>query len=193
MNLTTRLRGILLRPRDEWRAVDAEQTDTARLYRGYVVPLAAIGPVATFIGALVFGASVPFVGQIRTPVGTLLTQAIVSYALALLAPYVIARIADALAPNFGATKGMAQALKLAVYSSTAVWVAGIFNLLPALSPLAIVGLYSLYLLYLGVPVLMKAPPERALTYTGAVVGVAIVIFFVIGVVGAALGGIAAGV
>ena len=44
----------------------------------------------------------------------------------------------------------------------------------------ILGLYGLYLLYLGLPVLMKAPREKSLGYTVTVVVAAIVICVVIG-------------
>ena len=52
-------------------------------------------------------------------------------------------------------------------------------LVPALSFLQILGLYSLYLLYLGLPLLMKAPEERALVYTVVVIVVGMVIMAVI--------------
>lgn len=73
-----------------------------------------------------------------------------------------------------------QALKVAVYSNTPAWLAGIFVLVPALDFLQILGLYSVYLLYLGLPVLMKAPRDKAVIYTVVVVIAAIVIFAVIG-------------
>ena len=41
--------------------------------------------------------------------------------------------------------------------------------------LGILGVYSLYLLYLGLPVLMKSPKEKALGYTLVVVLAAIVL------------------
>ncbi|MBA3318680.1 MAG: YIP1 family protein, partial [Gemmatimonadales bacterium] len=75
-----------------------------------------------------------------------------------------------------------QALKVAGYSYTASWVAGIFLLIPVLSFLSILGVYSLYLLFLGLPVLMKAPKEKALSYTVVVILAAIVLFMVIGFV-----------
>ncbi|HEY6050157.1 MAG TPA: YIP1 family protein, partial [Thermoanaerobaculia bacterium] len=86
------------------------------------------------------------------------------------------------APRFGGQPGRIAALKLAVYSSTAAWLAGVFSLVPALSILSLLGLYSLYLLYLGVPVLMKVPRDRALGYTIAAVVAAVVLFAVIGAV-----------
>lgn len=182
MNIVDRATAIILRPRQEWDVIRGEQTSTAELYRGYVVPLAAIGPVATLIGIAVFGISIPLLGTVQVPIGTALAQAVVTYALTLAGTYVFALVIDALAPTFSGTKSSIQALKVAVYGSTAGWLAGIFSLIPALSFLGILGLYSIYLLYLGLPVLMGAPRERALPYTVVAVIAVIVIYVVIGAV-----------
>jgi hypothetical protein len=185
MALVDRVKNILLTPRTEWEVIDAEPTTVADLYKGYILPLAAIGPVAQAIGFSVFGMPVPFLGTYRTPVATAVTQAVVTYVLTLVAVFVLALIIDALAPTFNGTPNRIQALKVAAYSYTASWVAGIFMLIPALSLLSILGLYSLYLLYLGLPILMKAPKEKALAYTAVVVIAGIVLFMLIGFAAAA--------
>jgi hypothetical protein len=182
MNLVDRVKRILLSPRSEWEVIDAEPTTPAALYTGYIIPLAAIGPIAQLIGYSVFGISVPFMGTYRVPIGSALTTAIVSYVLSLAASYVLALIIDALAPTFNGQRSQTQGLKVAAYSSTAAWVAGIFALIPGLRLLMILGAYSLYLLYLGLPVLMKVPRDKALPYTAVVVLAAIVLFMVIGMI-----------
>ena len=50
MNLVDRTKSILLSPQQEWQAIDEEETSIGGLVTGYVVPLAAIGPVASLIG-----------------------------------------------------------------------------------------------------------------------------------------------
>jgi hypothetical protein len=181
MNLVERAKRILLTPRTEWETIDTEPTTTSALYTGYIMPLAAIGPMAQVIGYSVFGVRMPFGGTMyRTPIGTAITTAVVTYVLSLVAVYLIALIIDALAPTFGGTKNQMQALKVAAYSSTAGWVAGIFALVPGLRILGLLGLYSIYLLYLGLPVLMKAPADKATGYTAVVVVAGIVLFMVIG-------------
>ena len=185
MALVDRVKNILLKPKTEWEVIDVEPATVADLYKGYIIPLAAIGPVAQAIGFSVFGMPVPFLGTYRTPVGTAVTQAIVTYVLTLVAVFVLAIIIDALAATFNGTPNRIQALKVAAYSYTASWVAGIFLLIPALSILSILGVYSLYLLYLGLPVLMKAPKEKALAYTAVVILAAIVLFMLIGFAAAA--------
>ena len=103
-----------------------------------------------------------------------LSYAIVSYILSFVVVYVVALIIDALAPTFNGQKNSANALKLAVYANTPAWIVGVFSLLPGLGILRILGLYGLYLLWLGLPKLMKSPPEKTVGYTVAVIVCAIV-------------------
>jgi Yip1-like protein len=182
MALVDRVKNILLNPKQEWPVIDAEPTVPVDLYKQYIMPLAAIGPVAGMIGSTVFGYRIPLMGTIRAPIGQALSAMVVTYLLTLGGVYILALIIDALAPNFHGTKNQVQALKVAAYSSTASWVAGIFSLVPGLRWLGILGLYSLYLLYLGLPVLMKAPEDRAIAYTILVILAALVLFLVIGLV-----------
>ena len=154
------------------------------------MPLAAIGPIAMLVGLSVVGVQVPFMGTTRLPFSSLLSQMLVSYVLGLAGVYVLALIINTLAPTFGGTSNLTQALKVAAYGATAAWVGGVFHLLPALGILGLLAaLYTLYLLYLGLPVLMKSPPERSLGYTASVVIAAIVLFVVIGAISASFVGL----
>ncbi|MEO7043421.1 MAG: Yip1 family protein [Gemmatimonadaceae bacterium] len=181
--LIARVKGILLSPKSEWPVIDRESTTVAQLYAGYIAVLSAIPPLASFIGYSVFGISIPFVGTYRIPMGSALTSAITQYVLGLVGCYVLALVIDALAPTFAGEKNLIQALKVSAYSATASWLAGIFALIPGLRFLSILGLYSLYLLYLGLPTLMKSPKEKAMGYTVVVIVCAIVIFWGIAVIG----------
>ena len=188
MNLVGRTKNILLSPKQEWQVIGGEATSVGGLYICYIVPLAAIGPVASIIGTAIFGISVPSVGTYRVPIGAAVRQGIAQYVMALVGVFVLALIIDELAPYFRGQENRYQALKVATYSSTAVWVVGIVGLIPALSILGLLGLYSLYLLYLGLPVLMKVPQQKAMGYTVVVIMCAVVLFFVIGMIVGLLGG-----
>jgi len=180
--LVARVKGIIMQPKSEWRVIDGESTTVSQLYTGYIIPLSAIPPIASVIGLSVFGISLPLLGTYRVPLGSALTSAITQYVLGLVGIYVLALIIDALAPTFAGQKDQMQALKVAAYSSTASWLAGIFALIPGLRILGLLGLYGLYLLYAGLPILMKAPAEKAMGYTVVVIICAIVIFVVIGAI-----------
>lgn len=185
-SLAERIQGILLRPSSEWDKIDVEPATTQSLFTGYAMILAAIGPVCSAIGMVVFGFGIPGIATYHaSPIGAAVS-AVVSYVLALAGVFVVGLIIDALAPNFGGQKNQVQAMKVAVYGSTASWLAGVFGILPALSMLAIVGIYSLYLYYVGLPKLMKTTPDKAMGYTALVVLCAIVVFIVIGLVTAPL-------
>ncbi len=182
MSLSDRIKGILLKPKQEWQTISGETTTIPELYKAYIIILAAIGPVASVIGMSIVGISLPFVGSFRIPITTSLASAVVHYILTLVGVYILALIIDALAPTFSGEKNINQAFKVAAYSYTPGWLAGIFTIIPALSILSILGLYGLYLLYAGLPILMKSPQEKSLGYTVAVIVVAVIIFVFIGIV-----------
>jgi hypothetical protein len=165
MNLVDRVKNILMSPQTEWPTIAAEPATTQSIFTGYVLVLAAIGPVAI---AIVGG-------------GVGLLSGVVSYVVALAMTFVLAFIVDALAPSFGGEKDFVGSLKLTAYSSTAVWIAGIFRLLPFLG--GIVGLlaliYTCYTFYLGAPALKKCAPDKAVGYTIVVVVCALVLGFVL--------------
>src|SRR5678816_2887585 len=111
MNLVARAKAILMTPKQEWPVIDAEPLNVRELLLGYVLPLAAIGPVALFIGRTIFGYGGVF--------GSAISMAILSFVLAVISVFVMAWVINALAPQFGATQDMSQAIKLAAYGSTA--------------------------------------------------------------------------
>ena len=176
MNLVSRAKNIIMTPKQEWAVIDAEPLNVGELLTKYVLPLAAIGPIAAFIGTSIIG-----FGPFKVPFGTALTAAIMSFIFAVIGVFALAWVISMLAPNFGGEKNMPQAIKVAAYSATPQWIAGIFGLIPALMVLIIIGgIYSLYLFYLGLPILMKVPQEKAMVYTVVVIVAAIVLFMVIG-------------
>jgi Yip1-like protein len=181
MALVDRVKAILLTPKNAWTTIDSEPATVGSLYTGYAMLLAAIPALAGFIGWSVVGFGGALGMRFKVPMGTGLTWAIVQYVGSLVGVYLLALIIDALAPNFGGQKNQIQALKVAVYSSTASWVFGIFAILPSLAIIGMLaGLYSLYLLFVGLPILMKAPQEKALGYTVVAVVAAIVVFLLVG-------------
>ena len=177
--LVERVKRILVSPRSEWPVIAAEPRAARDIYLGYVAPLAAIGVVASFIGATTIGVTVPLLGTVRTPIVPALVGALLHYLLTFIGVFVVALIVDALAPTFGGTKDPVRALKVTAYSFTPGWIAGALTVIPMLGIIAFfAGLYGLYLLYLGLPVLMRSPPDKSVGYTIVVVICAIVVFFV---------------
>lgn len=155
MNLVDRVKNILMTPKTEWPVIDAETTDVKSMYMNYIMILAAIPAIAGVIGML-------FISFAGWAVG----YAIVQYILTLIMVYIVALIIDALAPTFGGRKSQISALKLVAYAATAGWVASVAMVIPVLGAIiALIGsLYGIYLLYLGLPVMMKCPQEKVIPY-----------------------------
>jgi hypothetical protein len=95
---------------------------------------------------------------------------------------------DLLAPKFDGRRGYGNALRLATYSFTPVWLAGIVFLIPGASFLALLGLYGVYLLWTGLPVLMRPPAKTAFPYLIAAGACAIAIDIAARVILGAVGG-----
>ncbi len=179
MTLTDRVKNILLTPRTEWPAIDAEPAGIGDIYRAYVIPLAAIPAVAGFVGLSVVGLELAELGTVRIPFFPGLMTAILQFGLSLALVYVMGAIINGLAPTFGGTQNTIAAFKVAAYSYTPAWLAGIFSLIPSLAFLGILGLYSLYLLYLGLPALMRTPADKSIVYTAVVVLAGLVLNLVV--------------
>jgi hypothetical protein len=182
MNLVDRAKNILLSPNTEWEVIKGESSTTADLFSQYAVILAAIPAVAGFIGYFLVGVSFGF-GMIHLGIGMSFFWAILTYILSLVSVYVMGLIIDALAPSFGSTKDFIASLKVAVYSYTAAWVAGIFNIIPSLSFLAaLAGIYSLFLLYIGLKKVKSVPDDKLIGYFIVTIIVSLVLYFVIGAI-----------
>ncbi len=184
--IAARARALLLTPASEWAVIDAEPATVRGLYTNYVMIMAAIPAICSVIGGIVFsGFGSQWSGISLSPLTAVVTG-IISYVLSLASVYVMGLLIEAIAPSFGGPRGQRmQAMKVAAYFPTAAWLAGVFNLIPALAILTILGLYSLYLLYLGLPRLMKVAQDKALVFTLVVILAAIVVEVLIAVLGGA--------
>ncbi|MEO0267620.1 MAG: Yip1 family protein [candidate division WOR-3 bacterium] len=186
MNIIERVKEIILKPKETWEKIKGEEVGIGGLYISYAIILAAIPAIANLIGTAFIGYSVMGI-YFRVPFGNALGSAILSYILSLIGIYIVALIADALAPSFDSKKNITNAFKATVFSMTPYWVAGILYIIPALSPIVLIaGLYGIYLFYLGLPLLMETPKEKALPYVIIVIVVTFVINLIIGLITSAI-------
>lgn len=177
-----RVLGMLLKPGETWQAVNSEGGSISGVYLSYLVFLAAIPAVAGFIGYSLVGVGA-FGISMRVPFVQGLVGMVVGYVMSLAMVYAMALIANALAPRFGGQAQMLKAVQLIAYGCTAGWLGGVFSLLPSLAMLGVLtGLYSVYLIYRGVPVMMRVPQERAVGYTALLIACAVVAALVMGLV-----------
>jgi hypothetical protein len=177
--LPVRVFNLLLRPHLEWDRIAGEQATPRGLYFGYLLPLALLAGVCGFVGVSVFGASAHGV-SVRVPMFLGAIGAALNVVLTLLGVFVLGLIINRLAPLLRSTPDQIQAHKLAVYSATPLFIAGMFTIHPALAWLSLVWLYALVLLFMGLPRVMKTPEDREIGFFLGMVAISIVVFLAVG-------------
>jgi hypothetical protein len=177
-NLISRVIGLVTNPAGEWRKIDGESTSLAKLVTTYTLILSAILPIFFILGALLAGGG--------SGIGSVILIAAIYYALQVGVTIALAFVIDALAGTFGGTKNSTQAAKLAVYGSTPLHILGVIGILAMqfligglawLWIVAGVG-WGGFLLFLGIPILMRAPADKAPAYAGASAGAWIVLWII---------------
>ena len=163
MNLIERAKNILLSPKTEWEKIASQEEDHVKVLTTYLIFLALIPAAAAFVGWGVIGFK--FLGVHVASVHLGIRYAIIQFVNVLLGAYLTAGAFYLLAPNFGAEKNFNKAFQMAAYCYTAICVGGVFYIYSPLHILAFIGsVYALYLLYLGVKPMMKAPEDKVKSY-----------------------------
>ncbi len=180
MNAARRAKAILVDPFAEWASIEREPGDPAYVLSRYVAVLAVVPAAFSFIGACLVGVIVPNAGTMRAPIFNGLFGAIFGYVLSCATVLLLGVIINLLAPLFGGRRDFDNAFKLAVYSFTPVWLAGIFLVLPGLNFLVLTGFYGAYILWLGLPRLTKSPAQKSLNFTALIIVCAFVLTYVAG-------------
>lgn len=175
VGLIGRAKSITVDPERTWPPIAAERTTPGNILARYALPLIAIGPLASFIGSQLFGVSIFF--EVYQP-GLLdgLILAAISVLIGLAGLIVLALWTDWLAPRFDGYPSRTQAFKLAAYSMTPGWIAGVLGIIPSLGILAsLAAIYGIYLFYKGASPVMKVPGGRTAGFTAVAVIGAIVL------------------
>jgi hypothetical protein len=178
MPILARAKNILLSPVREWRVIASEKSTLRSLLGAYVIPMALIPAFASFIGyglvganGILFRMSGPYWG---------ISMALNSFITSLAVFLGGSALVDRLAPAFGATRDLSRSARLVAYSYTPAWLAGIFYALPGLQQGVVLGLYSVYLFYIGVPALKATPDDQRIAYTIVSAILLIMIRFLVG-------------
>src|SRR5678809_828319 len=108
MSIVERVQRICLSPNTEWAVIAGESATLSSLISGYVLPLAAVGAMATLAGSLMIGLGLGFAMRL----------AIIGVVLSVVSVVILSVVIDALAPTFGAPKSSSNAAKVAAYAPT---------------------------------------------------------------------------
>jgi hypothetical protein len=167
--LVSRIKNVMFSPKTEWEVIAPEPTTVAELSAGYVMPLAML---------------VALMGYLRLPAPGInpalngLALTLMLFVSALFGVLIVGLIINVLAPAFCGGRDSRQAFKVAAYSLTPASLSSVLALAPPILATLLqllAGLYGVYMLHLGLPVLMRSAPKKAFGYTASVVSCTILV------------------
>ncbi|MBD3658168.1 MULTISPECIES: Yip1 family protein [Marinobacter] len=179
MSLTHTL-GLLTHPDREWEAIRNESESVGKLYFGHVLILALIPAAAAFYGSTQVGWQIGDGQVIRLTAASALQLSALFYAAMLAGIYIIGRFIDFFAATYEVRERTPRGVTLAAYTATPVFLLGVIAVYPNIWVNMLVGLaaiaYAVYLLYEGLPILMKIPEDRGFMFASSVLTVGLVMF-----------------
>lgn len=187
MNLIERVKNMIVSPKTEWTAVEGESDTLSGVITKYVIPLAAVGAICTFIGYAFIGIDYGFFRMRGMEWG--IKMAVISLVSSIVGVIITAFVVDALAPSFGSEKNINKSAQLVAYGFTPAFVGALLTIFPAIAMIgSLFGLYGIYLMYLGLGPLKKTPEDKKVIYLVITIVVLIAVYFVIGLIlGSVLG------
>lgn len=170
--------GLFSHPRQEWETIRDEPCTVTMCYLRHVLILAAIPAVSAYIGAVQVGWSGGSGEAIRLTPASALLLAVLFYLAMLVAVYVVGRLIYWMSQTYGAQTTPAQSVVIAAYTGTPLFLIGVVALYPVPWVDMLFGIvalfYAIYLLYTGIPVMMKISKERGFLFASAVLTVGMV-------------------
>ncbi|MBL7663031.1 YIP1 family protein [bacterium] len=174
--IISRARQVLLNPKEFWTTASSETETIDSVYKRYIIWLAIIGPVCSFLGMTFVGITIPFIGTWKMPFVSGFVGAIIRYAAALVMLFVSALVLSKLSPKHGGTENIQNSFRLVAYSGTAALLGGALGIIPSLGVLALLfGLYSIYTFYQGITPMTGVPEQNRMTYAALAVVCIVVI------------------
>ncbi len=170
--------GLLFKPSEQWQSVS--KLPENKLSTLILLPciLAILPATAWYYGTTEIGWTVGKGDPIRLTDESALTIVILFYAAMLSAVAIIGYFIHWMSHTYGADSSIAKGVVIAGLTATPLFLAGASGFYPILWLDMLVGVvavcWSVYLLYLGIPIVMDIPEERGFLFSSAVIAIALV-------------------
>ena len=185
MQRLQRIVSLIFSPTAEWDLIAEERTTVDALLRTYILPLAALAPIATVIGMEMFDRDWDPAQGYLVPANQIFATGATTYFSIVGSILVLAGIFALIAPLFGATRDYLAALKVATYGSVPVLLAGAVLLLPVMVIVGLVALcHTLFLFWTGARRVLNVPKGAQSEFVAISI---MLLTFVSVLVGAAVG------
>ncbi|MFC1578803.1 Yip1 family protein [Pseudomonadota bacterium] len=176
--------GLLVRPSTQWRTVADLPESSFKTLLLFPCFFAILPAVAWYYGTSRVGWTVGDSGEVIRLTAESARQLTILFYLAMLGSVaVIGYFIHWMSETYGAASTLTKGIVIVGLTSTPLFLAGLVGFYPLLWIDLLIGVvavsWSVYLLYLGIPIVMDIPEERGFLFSSAVVGVALVILICI--------------
>ena len=172
------LMGLYTHPKEEWHTIE-QNHEALKSSLSHVLLIALIPAVCTYVASTIIGWNLGVSDPLLLTKQSALMMSVSMYFGLIGGVFALAYLAFWMAKTFDAQPSYTQAIELAAYTATPLFMVGLAALYPALWFVMIVGLvgltYSVYLLYTGVPIIMNIPEEKGFIYASSVVTAGLVL------------------
>ena len=172
--------GIFTHPDKEWRDIRKQRRSKALEFFTHVPLLALIPAISFYYGVTQAGWALGGGEPVFLTSSSAIILCVISYLSALAGVWIFGEFIHWMAATYSEEavdprRGMA----VAVYVTIPIFIAGIAGVMPVLwinaAATMLAAVYSIYLIYEGIPILMNIDKERGFLYSTSIVTVALVL------------------
>ncbi|MCL2916879.1 Yip1 family protein [Shewanella litorisediminis] len=172
------LLGLYTHPKEEWQTIEKNH-EALKSSMSHLLLIALIPPICSYFAMAHIGWN-PGAGEpLFLTSQSAIYMSVGMYFGLIAGVFGLAYLAHWMAITFDAKPDFTQALELATYTATPLFMVGLSALYPVLWFMMVIGLiglaYSVYLLYTGVPIIMNIPEEKGFIYASSVVTAGLVL------------------
>jgi hypothetical protein len=179
--------GLLTKPSQQWRTVAALPAKSQSILVLYPAIMALFPAVAWYFGTSRVGWTVGSYDEVIRLTGeSAFRISILFYCVMVGSVAAIGFFIHWMSDTYGADSTVAKGMVIAGLTATPLFVTGLVGFYPALWIDLLIGVaavsWSVYLMYLGIPIVMDIPEERGFLFSSAVLAIAMVVLVCIIVV-----------
>lgn len=175
--------GLLIHPKSQWQAISSRGDFPLISAVFYTAVLAVIPAIAWFYGVTEIGWTVGDGERIRMTKDSASLIIGLFYLTMVVAVCAIGYMIHWMSKTYGTESTTAKGIAIAGFSATPLFIAGAIGFIPVFWVALLIGVsavsYAVYLLYVGIPIVMRIPEERGFLFSSAVIAICLVFLIVI--------------
>lgn len=165
---------LLFQPSATFHELSEVRPEPHSVFFRYIVPLAAIPPIFAYIGASIFGWRLGAAEPLYVPSGDLLIISLAYFFALLFGLVSSAVVAQWMATTYGARHSLGIHFAIVTIIAAPLCVGSIIHLFPHvfINILVLIPalIWSMFLLYRGLPIVLRISPERGMLMASSLIG-----------------------